>query len=61
MCVRHLEMACPGFLAPTPGGTEDRRREGVRGGRGTHRGSVGTGHSWEAWFTQGTLEQTRHT
>lgn len=29
------------------------------GGRATHRGSVSTGHSWKAWFTQGTLEQTR--
>lgn len=38
----------------------DTGRWGVKGevGSGTHRGSISTGHSWEAWFTQGTLEQT---
>lgn len=25
----------------------------------THRGSVSAGHPWEAWFAQGTLEQSR--
>ena len=64
MCVRHLESKAGwlalGFWPPPLGG---QRTGGVKGwgGRGTHRGSVGAGHSWEAWFTQGTLEHTRHT
>lgn len=47
-----------GFPAPTPGAEAVCVRRGEEG-RATHRGSVGTGRSWEARFTQGTLEQTR--
>lgn len=38
------------------------RGEGLPGERGrgtTHRGSISTGHSWETWFPQRTLIQTR--
>lgn len=49
----------PGRQVPAPGGPQARHSVKGRGRHGTHRGSISTGHSWEAWFTQGTLEQTR--
>lgn len=42
---------------PSPQG--QRRVHESEEGRTTHRGSISTRRSWEAWFTQGTLEQTR--